>query len=166
MKRFTCKMLKRFTCFVVFRVDWFLTSRLTIFSVMLGRSHRFLGITSTFWGVNVPCSRTQHGLTQVGLEPPTSGSGVRGINRQATTLPGLQGINAVFLTIILFANDLQRCRRWACAPRFFDTFDRTQVTVPCVLKQTQFSFLSFISFSKETIKIMITYIQYEIVQTG
>ena len=24
-----------------------------IFSVMSGRSHRFLGITSTFWGVNV-----------------------------------------------------------------------------------------------------------------
>ena len=34
------------------------------FSVML-----VLGITSTFWGVNVPCSRTQHGLTRVGLEP-------------------------------------------------------------------------------------------------
>ena len=31
------------------------------FSVMLGRSHRFLGITSTFLGVNMPCSRTQHG---------------------------------------------------------------------------------------------------------
>ena len=29
------------------------------FSVMSGRSHRFLGITSTFWGgeVNVSCSR-------------------------------------------------------------------------------------------------------------
>ena len=40
---------------------------------MLGWSHRFLGITSTFWGVNVPCSRTQKGLTRVGLEPPTSG---------------------------------------------------------------------------------------------
>ena len=36
---------------------------------MLGRSHRFLGITSTFGGVNVPSSRTQHGLTRVGLEP-------------------------------------------------------------------------------------------------
>ena len=32
------------------------------FSVMLGRCHRFLGIiTSTFWGVNMSCSRTQHG---------------------------------------------------------------------------------------------------------
>ena len=34
-------------------------------------------------GVNVPCSRTQHGLTRVGLEPPTSGSGVGGINQTA-----------------------------------------------------------------------------------
>ena len=37
------------------------------FSVMLGWSHRFLGITSTFslggggGGVNMSCSRTQHG---------------------------------------------------------------------------------------------------------
>ena len=35
----------------------------------------------------MPCSRTQHGLTRVGLEPPASGSGVRGINHQATALP-------------------------------------------------------------------------------
>ena len=34
----------------------------------------------------MPCSRTQHGLTRVVLGPPTSGSGVRGINHQATTL--------------------------------------------------------------------------------
>ena len=39
-----------------------------------------------FWRVNAPCSRTQHGLTRVGLEPPTSGSGVRGINHHATAL--------------------------------------------------------------------------------
>ena len=32
-----------------------------IFSVMSGRSHRFLGITSTFWEVNVSCSMIQHG---------------------------------------------------------------------------------------------------------
>ena len=31
------------------------------FSVMSGRSHRFLGITSTFREVNVSCSRIQHG---------------------------------------------------------------------------------------------------------
>ena len=30
---------------------------------------------------------TQHGLTRVGLESPTSESGVRGINHQATALP-------------------------------------------------------------------------------
>ena len=35
----------------------------------------------------MPCSRTQHGLTRVGLEPPTSVPGVRGINHQATALP-------------------------------------------------------------------------------
>ena len=35
------------------------------------------GYCQYFWGVNVPCSRTQHGLTRVGLEPPTSGSGVK-----------------------------------------------------------------------------------------
>ena len=31
------------------------------FSVTLGRSHRFLGITSTFGEENVSCSRIQHG---------------------------------------------------------------------------------------------------------
>ena len=30
------------------------------FSVMLGWGHCFLGNTSTFWGVNMSCSRTQH----------------------------------------------------------------------------------------------------------
>ena len=30
------------------------------FTVMSGRSNRFLGIISTFWEVNVSCSRTQH----------------------------------------------------------------------------------------------------------
>ena len=35
----------------------------------------------------MPCSSTQHGLTGVGLEPPTSGSGDRGINNQANALP-------------------------------------------------------------------------------
>ena len=45
------------------------------------------GYYQYFWGENVPCSRTQHNLTRVGLEPPASGSGVRGINHQATSLP-------------------------------------------------------------------------------
>ena len=40
----------------------------------------------------MPCSRTQHGLTRVGLEPLTSGSGVRGINHQATALPSYMGV--------------------------------------------------------------------------
>ena len=31
------------------------------FSIMSGRSHRLLGITSTLWEVNVSCSRIQHG---------------------------------------------------------------------------------------------------------
>ena len=31
------------------------------FSVMSGRSHRFPGFISTFWEVNVSCSRIQHG---------------------------------------------------------------------------------------------------------
>ena len=35
----------------------------------------------------MPCLRTQHGSTRVALKPPTSGSGVRGINHQATVLP-------------------------------------------------------------------------------
>ena len=39
----------------------FVNAPVNNFSVMSGRSHRFLGITSTFWEVNVSCSRTQHG---------------------------------------------------------------------------------------------------------
>ena len=42
---------------------WFglmLNVPVSIFSVMLGRSHRFLGITSTFGGVIMSYSRTQH----------------------------------------------------------------------------------------------------------
>ena len=38
------------------------------------------GYYQYFWGVNAPCSRTQRGLTRVGLEYPISGSRVRGIN--------------------------------------------------------------------------------------
>ena len=48
------------------------------FSVMLGRNHRFLSITSIFWEVNVSCSRTQHGdlsedqTPDLSLQSPTS----------------------------------------------------------------------------------------------
>ena len=54
-----------------------------IFSVMSGRSHRFLGITSTFWEVKVFCSRIQHGVPSED-RTPTSRSGVR----RSTTRPG------------------------------------------------------------------------------
>ena len=36
-----------------------------------------------FWGVNMSCSRTKHGDPS-GARTPTSGSGVRGVNNQAT----------------------------------------------------------------------------------
>ena len=56
------------------------------FSVMSRRSHRFLGITSTFWEVNVSCSRIQHGDLS-GVEPPTSRSGVRRSTTRPPRLP-------------------------------------------------------------------------------
>ena len=45
------------------------------FSVMSGRSHRFLDIISIFRGVNVLAQG--HNTAEVGKEPPTSRSGVR-----------------------------------------------------------------------------------------
>ena len=53
----------RVSCRVVVRF-WFelrLYVPVNNVSVMSGRSHLFLGITSTFWEVNVSCSRIQHG---------------------------------------------------------------------------------------------------------
>ena len=47
-----------------------------IFTVMSGRSNRFLGIISTFWRVNVSCSKTQHGDLSED-RTPTSHSGFR-----------------------------------------------------------------------------------------
>ena len=47
--------------FLVFFVGLRLYVPVNNFSVMSGRSNRFLGITSTFWEVNVSCSRIQHG---------------------------------------------------------------------------------------------------------
>ena len=47
------------------------------FSVMSGRNQHFLGITSTFWEVNVSCSRIQEGdlskdrTPDVSLRSPT-----------------------------------------------------------------------------------------------
>ena len=47
---------KIFVCLFVLRLYIPINS----FSVMTGWSHRFLGITSTFWEVSVSCSRIQH----------------------------------------------------------------------------------------------------------
>ena len=64
------------------------------FSVMLGRSHRYLCITSTFffffflgWGGLICLAQGHNTATRVGLEPLTSGFGVRGVNHQATAPP-------------------------------------------------------------------------------
>ena len=57
------------------------------FPVMSGWSHRFLGITGTFWEVNVSCSRIQHGDPSK-IEPPTSRSGVRHSTTRPPRLPG------------------------------------------------------------------------------
>ena len=39
---------------------------------MSGRSHGYLGIISTFFGVNVSCSRTQHGTPSEDRTPTLS----------------------------------------------------------------------------------------------
>ena len=62
------------------------------FSVMLGRSHRFLDINSTFFffffgGGGICFAQGHNTATRVGLEPPTSGSRVRGVNHQAKRAP-------------------------------------------------------------------------------
>ena len=50
-----------FVCFVLFWLRLYVP--VNNFSVMSGRSHRFLSITSTFWEeVNVSCSRIQQAL--------------------------------------------------------------------------------------------------------
>ena len=61
------------------------------FSVMSGRSHRFLGITSTFffWGGGICLAQGHNTATPVGLEPPTSGSGVRGVNHRAPLIDSM-----------------------------------------------------------------------------
>ena len=59
------------------------------FSVILGTwdgATTSLLLPVLLGGVNMPCLRTQQG-TRVGLEPSTSGSGVRGFNHQATAPP-------------------------------------------------------------------------------
>ena len=84
----------------LFFLDYFFGLMLNVpvnnFSVMLGRSHRFLCITSTFFfffffffwgGGGIYLAQEHNTVTRVGLDPPTSGSGVRGVNHQATAPP-------------------------------------------------------------------------------
>ena len=56
------------------------------FSVMLGMEPPLPGYYQYFWGVNMSCSRTQHGDLS-GARTPTSGSRVRGVNHQTTVPP-------------------------------------------------------------------------------
>ena len=65
------------------------------FSVMSGRSHRFLGITSTFLEVNVSCSRIQHGDLSED-RTPTSRSEVRLSTSRPPRLLLLEGHKANF----------------------------------------------------------------------
>ena len=74
-------------------------------SVVSGRSHRFLGITSTFWEVNVSCSRIQHGDLSED-RTPTSRSGVRRSTTRPPRLPlyesGFQGgLNYIAVLVYL-----------------------------------------------------------------
>ena len=55
----------------------------------------------------MPCTRTQHGLTRVGLEPPTSG----GINHQATALP----FWVCKYTMFFYCNDSLESEKEFCA---------------------------------------------------
>ena len=66
--------IKTFVCLFVC-LCWGLTSQSTIFSVMSGRSHRFLGNKPVLRGVK--CLAQGHNTAAVGFEPPTSRSGVR-----------------------------------------------------------------------------------------
>ena len=56
------------------------------FSVMSGRSHRFPGITSTFSGSKCVFAQGNK-IALVGIEPPTSRSGVRGSTTRSPCSP-------------------------------------------------------------------------------
>ena len=68
-------MTKTLSIFLLLRLDVPVNN----FSVMSGRSHRFLGITSTFRGVNVSLLNDifaqGHNTAEVGIESPTPRSG-------------------------------------------------------------------------------------------
>ena len=76
IKRLKCLLLM--IPFVSFWFGLMLNVPVNNFSVMLGQSHHFLGITSTFGG-KICLPQGNNTATRVGLEPPTSGSGVRGV---------------------------------------------------------------------------------------
>ena len=108
---------------------------------MLGRSHRFLGIISTFWEVYVPCSRTQHGLTRVGLEPPTSGSGVRDINHQATALPMIRGSHVYFSFFLRFT--LLNVNKYGMNPQHIPVLDEVYTIQNLISIKIRFLFLGY-----------------------
>ena len=73
-------------CFVFVSFRFLLNAPVNNFSVMSGQSHRFLGITSTFWEVNVSCSRTQYGDLSEDRTPDLS----LGVRRSTTRPPRLR----------------------------------------------------------------------------
>ena len=72
------------------------------FSVMLGQSHHFLGITSTFRGVNV--SAQGHNMAEVGIEPQTSRSGVRDSTTRPPRSPQIKDENGVIMVRVFYVN--------------------------------------------------------------
>ena len=48
------------------------------------------GYYQYFWGLKICLAQGHNTATRVGLKPPTSGSGVRGVNHQATAPPRCQ----------------------------------------------------------------------------
>ena len=58
------------------------------FAVMSGQRHRFLGITSTYRGVNVPLLKNTT-TAEVGIELPTSRSGIRDSTNRPPRYPGV-----------------------------------------------------------------------------
>ena len=71
----------KIVCLMVLRLNFPVNN----FSVMSGRSHHFLGITSIFGGVK--CLAQGHNTAEVGFEPPTSRYRVRGSTTEPPRLP-------------------------------------------------------------------------------
>ena len=63
------------------------------------------------------CSRTQHGDPS-GVEPPTSGSGVRGVNHQYRAPLEKEETEAVFFHATLFTKMERRHRMTKCKANF------------------------------------------------